>query len=169
MDLKSLEGVMALSTGDSIYVAFTLISDPCESLENHSIRSVFGNLGRANMALLVPPKNLQIRDFDLRSWHLVNHFSFDGKLEDKFAGTSLHLSFTDYELQVDMGHRGLRDALVTLVETVVSVYDKGKHIGDIDIVSMLNDARLSIQQECQHRSDDNEQHKPAAVFPVFTP
>jgi hypothetical protein len=152
IDPESLRGVMALSSGDSIYVASALLADPSEDTSKYPVRRVFGNLGRPELALLLPPSKPRLKDYDLSSWHMINHSPFDGKFEDSFASTSLHLSFTDFEMPIDVGARGLRDTLVMLVETLVSVNDGGKHIGDLDIISMFKSKRLTIKRVCLHQT-----------------
>lgn len=87
LDPSSLQSVFALSTGGSIFVASASLADPSADSSLSPIRRVFGNLGR-----------------------LVNHESFDRQVQDSFRLTSLHLSFTDFELTVDVGARGLRDS-----------------------------------------------------------
>ena len=147
---KSLEGVMALSIGDSIYVATALISDPSASQSQCPLRRVMGNLGRSEMAFLIPPSSPRLENHDLTSWNLVNHLPFDGAFEDNFSATSLHLSFTDFEPPLDVGVRGLRDTLVVIVESLVSVNDRGKHLGDLDILSLFRSQHVVIMDNCSH-------------------
>jgi len=150
IDPKSLEGVMALSIGDSIYVATALLSDPSDSQDRCPVRRVMGNLGRSEMAFLVPPSSPRLVEYDLTSWNLVNHLPFDGAFEDNFSATSLHLSFTDFELPLDVGVRGLRDTLVVILESLVSVNDGGKHLGDIDILSLFSSQYVVFIGSCSH-------------------
>ena len=154
IDPEYLGGVMALSTEDSIYVASHLVSDPCPKKDTyqHPVRRVFGNLGRPENAFLVPPSTPKLKDYDPKSWHLINHMPFDGNLENKFEGTSLHLSFTDYEFPVDVGAHGLRDTLVNLVESVVSVNHKGLNLGDLDILSVYRSKLVTMIRGCGHSS-----------------
>lgn len=150
IDTGLLSGVMAMSHGNSIYVRSDMIRDPHENATNVGICRVFGNLGRSEMAFLVPPPSPKLEEYDINSWHLVNHLPFDGRFEDKFQGTSLHLSFTGFELPVDVGARGLRDTLVTLIESVVSANDGPKHIGDLDINVPKSDRLLFTAPKCNH-------------------
>jgi hypothetical protein len=48
--------VIAISTGDSIYVSSHLLCDPAE-LVNSVLQRLVGNLGKSGLALLVPPKD----------------------------------------------------------------------------------------------------------------
>jgi hypothetical protein len=155
IDPQILRGVLALSHGDSIYVRSDMISDPHDhdAMSSHPIRRVFGNLGRSGMAFLLPPSEPKLGGFDISSWRLINHHPFDGKFEDRFRGTSLHLSFTDFELPIDVGSRGLRDTLVCLLECVVSANDQGNHIGDLDINAIFRNDSLVMAPKCNHGKD----------------
>ena len=162
IDPKLLHGVLALSHGDSIYVRSDMISDPYDHTSNYPIRRVFGNLGRSEMAFLLPPSEPKLGGYDINSWHMINHLPFDEKFEDKFRGTSLHLSFTDFELPVDVGSRGLRDTLVILLESVVSANDRGNHIGDLDINAIFRSNSLVMAPECTHKIKGAKQTKEGA-------
>lgn len=152
LDPSTLQGVLALSTGDSIFVASALLTDPTADTSRSRIQRVFGNLGRPEMVLLIPPSAPRIEPYDPHTWRLVNHEIFDGQIHDSFAQTSLHLSFTEFELAVDVGQRGLRDARVVLVESLISIDHRGKHVGDLDILSMFQSEKLvAIQRSCEHK------------------
>jgi hypothetical protein len=155
---EHLQGVMALSIGDSIYMASALLLDPSVSVgaSQPQVQRCLGSLGRSDMAFLIPPATPRLRQFDLKDWKMVNHHPFDGTFQNSFASTSLHLSFTEYEIPIDVGQRGLRDTQVVLLEALISVIDRGTHIGDLNIlvlfdgsgqqVSMTN--QLTIRQAC---------------------
>ena len=148
--IDELRGVMALANGDSIYVASALLADPATGASNVAIRRVFGNLGRPEMSLLIPPSDPRLSEPDPSSWNLINHAAFDGKFQDCFASTSLHLTFTDFEMPLDVGARGYRDRQVVLLETLVSIDDRGKHIGDLDILSAIKSDKFSVMRTCLH-------------------
>lgn len=149
LDPSALQGVIALSAGDSIYVASALLTDPTADTSQIPVQRVFGNLGRSEMALLIPPSDPRLEPFDPHSWRMVNHESFDGQFLDSFAATSLHLSFTDFEMPVDIGQRGLRDTRVILIESVISINHRGKYIGDLDVLSMFNSRNFTVQHSCR--------------------
>jgi len=65
IDPKLLQGVLALSHGDSIYVRSDMISDPYDHTSNYPIRRVFGNLGRSEMAFLLPPSEPKLGGYDI--------------------------------------------------------------------------------------------------------
>lgn len=136
---RSLQRVMAMATGNSIYIAALLVNDPAKVGVRNKIRRVVGNLGRAGMAMLISPVEPKVKPLEYNSWNLISHAEFDGNLQDSFQNTSLHLSFTDFEMPVDVkGAHGIRDTEVFLLESVVSVHDRGQWFGDIDVLSLLN-------------------------------
>lgn len=132
---EDLDRVMAISVGDSIYVAAPLLCDPSIQPEPHDVRRIVGNIGRAGLALLIPPIGPKTKQLDLESYQLVNHDPFDGRLEDCFQSTSLHLAFSGYELQMDVGEHGGRNREAFFLESLVSVHDRGEWIADLDILS----------------------------------
>ncbi|CAM1510041.1 Fc.00g003760.m01.CDS01 [Cosmosporella sp. VM-42] len=137
---QSLQNIIALSTGDSLYVVTSILSDPSISItpSQPEVIRVLGSLGGSEMAFLTVPASPMVRKFDIENWQVVNHRAFDGKLEDCFTDTSLHLSFTDYKAPFDIGDRGRRDAQAILLESVISVIDRGEHIGDIGSLDPIN-------------------------------
>ncbi|KAL1597946.1 hypothetical protein SLS60_008434 [Paraconiothyrium brasiliense] len=155
----NLRGVFALANGDSIYVASVLLNDPAASTSKNLIRRVFGNLGRPEMCLLVPPSSPRLATPELASWQQVNHSPFDGQFLDSFKSTSLHLNFTDYEMPLDVGARGLRDRQVVLVESLISVDDRGRKIGDLDVLSIYTHDNLYIGQPCKHKEKPEKKRK----------
>ncbi|KAH7067277.1 hypothetical protein BKA63DRAFT_521870 [Paraphoma chrysanthemicola] len=148
--MSHMNGVMALANGDSIYVASRLLADPSTTTHDVPVRRVFGNLGRSELCLLVPPADPRLAEPDLRSWQQVNHCDFDGQFQDCFTSTSLHLSFTDSEDTVYLGNRGLRDRQVVFVEALVSIDDRGRNIGDLDIMAMFGKDSFVVQDKCPH-------------------
>jgi len=151
-----LENVMALSSGSSLYVAEALLRDPWITANQGEIRRLTGNIGRAGLSLLVPPPQPRVRKFDPQSWQLINHRTFDGEMVDCFKNTSLHLSFTEYELPVDTGTHGGRDHSAYYLESLISVYDGKDWIADLDILAMFRNDKLHRLPRCPFRDYDNE-------------
>ena len=156
LDPATLGEVFALSSGNSIYVSGALLCDPYEKPREVEVRRVIGNIGRAGVSLLIAPPNQKIRDADLQSWQEINHLPFDGTAEDCFRQTSVHLSFTGYEMPLinNSEQRHIIDRPVNLIETLVSVYDRGKWIADLDVLGALSSklpARL-YRIECDPQS-----------------
>jgi len=103
------------------------------------IRCLIGNIGKPGVALLLSPRELILPEPSLEKWNMVNHVNFDGRLENNFKGTSLHLSLTGYEQGVNVAaSRGRRDKEVFYVEAVVSAHDCGTWVGDLDILALYN-------------------------------
>ncbi|RYP47080.1 hypothetical protein DL768_006807 [Monosporascus sp. mg162] len=147
----SLRNVMAMATGDSIYIAAALLCDPMETPEPHEVRRIRGNIGKPGIAMLIPPKEIQDKHSS-PDWRVVNHNRYNGKTEDSFQSTSLHLRFTDYTLPIDIGLHGLRDFEIYFLESVVSVHDRGRWVADIDILGVLDSPLLHrvYLDQCHH-------------------
>lgn len=124
ISLHGMDQVMALSAGNSIYLSQHLLSDPSEDYSPCEIRRIEGNTGKLGLALLIPPTSPMIKNLGSETWNLINHVDFDGKLEDSFDTTSLHMSFTAYEFPVDIGVHGVYRREAYFIETVVSICDK---------------------------------------------
>ena len=106
--------------------------------------------------MLVPPQGPILRKPKTDSWRLISTSSFDGCAEDSFQHTTLHLSFTDYTVPVYYGVRGAQDSQVFLLESVVSVHDRGIWVGDIDVLAAVQSSlthRLSTSPSCHHHKD----------------
>jgi hypothetical protein len=126
LDPKTFIDVMAISSGDTLYVSEMLLNDPSQSLTELGIRCLVGNIGRPGMALLLSPRNPILLEPGVDTWSMVNHESFDGKLEDNFRGISLQLSLTGYDMVINVGEHGRRDKEVFYVEAIVSAHEHGK-------------------------------------------
>lgn len=124
----------AVCHANSIFVGSRLLSDPINDIPHYSIERIIGNVGKPGLTFLVTPPDPMIQDFDPSMWHLIAHEKFDGLTQDSFQGTSFHLSFTGYEHSLHVGQRSVRDPPARLLETAVSVYDRGKWIADLDIL-----------------------------------
>jgi hypothetical protein len=140
LDPTSVRDVFAISSGNSLFVADALLVDPYEEPDISDIRRMVGNIGRAGLSLLVPPPRTKIRHTDLGNWKEINHAPFDGTPEDSFQNNSIHLTFTEYEmpLQTVEGDGHTIDRPVNLLESLVSVYDRGKWVSDLDILKALS-------------------------------
>jgi hypothetical protein len=144
LDPEGLSKVFALSSGNSIYVAAALLCDPHEIPLEREVRRVVGNIGRPGLAFLIPPTEPKIRKLSNESWRHINHAQFDGRIEDCFQQTTIHLGFTAYNLPLrdDSQEDNIIDRPASLVETIVSVHDRGQWVADLDILSALERGRL---------------------------
>lgn len=164
---SSLEGVMAIAVEGSIYIAAPLLCDPTERPNSYEIRRVRGSIGKHGMALLIPPQNTRVRDdLDGKNWNLVNHNHFDGKSENSFSSTTMHLWFTDYILPLSVGNHGSRSFEVYFLESVVSVHDKGKWVADLNVLEQLEGRESHLQKWNFPRSCSKELHKYTGDVPL---
>ena len=135
---EQLQSVMAMSSGNSIYVANALLQDPLEpnSYGPQGISRIVGNIDHPGVVMLAPPQAPLVREEDPGNWRIINHHKFDGKAESCFSGTSLHLSFTRYEIPLSVSI-GAVDAEMSMVETLISTHDQKHWIADLDIIASL--------------------------------
>ncbi|KAL8803764.1 MAG: hypothetical protein Q9182_002974 [Xanthomendoza sp. 2 TL-2023] len=161
IDPSQLIDVMAMSSGNSLYISATLLVDPYNQPQPGDIRGVMGNVGRPGIAFLVPPKNPLIKEAATDDWSLIERNAFDGSLSEHFQSTSLHLSFTTAETALDVGFSGGQDLEVRILETLVSVYDGGTWIADLNVSNLTTAGELSRLPRCitQHPAD----HRPSSV------
>ncbi|EGU83042.1 hypothetical protein FOPG_16051 [Fusarium oxysporum f. sp. conglutinans race 2 54008] len=163
----NLSNVLAMATGDSIFIAAALLCDPTEGALPSEVRRVWGSIGKPGIAMLIPPKEPQIREVE-RDWRVVTHNTFDGKLEDSFQSTTLHLRFTDYILPIDVGSHGNRDFEVYFLESVVSIHDHGEWVADLDILGQLNSPLLRILGNACLHTESNTTNQAVIGNPLFT-
>lgn len=155
------EETIAVSNANSIFVASELLLDPSAPVPPVPIERITGNIGKPGFAFLVTPPNPKVRGIDHQSWNLIAHEPFDGKCQDNFGSTSLHLSFTGYELPLDVGQRGVREAPALFIETAVSVYDRGEWIADPDIMKSCKSLVGKRQWgPCAHSEDQKSDMAP---------
>ena len=147
---------LAIASGNSIFVARRLLSDPIDVAAEHNVRRITGNIGRPGISFLMAPVEPKIKAMG-DQYDIVNHYPYDGKREDNFASTSLHLSFTKWAIPIEA--RGTRTGLIDqdayFVESIVSVFDVGKWIADLDVFSIPFDelTYLTCNDVCPGHSD----------------
>ena len=147
---KTLENVMAISSGNSLYVSAALLVDPGEDIHSGDIRHVPGNVGRPGITFLVPPKDPMIKEVSLSEWPFIDRNVFDGQLYDCFKSTSLHLSFTSADTPFNLGFSGGQDSEAWIVETLVSIYDGRRWIADLDVLKTIKSHHLIKIRRCDH-------------------
>jgi hypothetical protein len=135
---EELKEVIAISSRNSIFVSKLLLEDPVTLTHIDSITRVVGNVGKTGMVFMVAPQAPRVRQVILDNYQLVTHAPFDGKLEDSFVSTSLHLRFTEFEMPFNVGQRGAIDKDLCLVETLVQVFERDKWVADIDILALYD-------------------------------
>jgi hypothetical protein len=102
---------------------------------------------------------------DDMAWRVVSSMSdFDGRPTDMFASTSMHLSFTQWERSMDMADsHGKRDVQFTKMESVISIREAGRWIGDVDVIAALRSPHIySLQQQapCGHSASEHPEPLP---------
>jgi hypothetical protein len=139
IDPDDLTSIMAILSGNSIFVPKALLSDPYEDIREHELQRIVGNIGKPGITLLVCPQNPRVRGLS-DDFRVVRHAKYDFKREDNFKETTLHLSFTNWKLPLDEGASswGNIDKGVHYIESVVSVHDRGVWVADIDLVKDSN-------------------------------
>jgi hypothetical protein len=101
-----------------------------------------------------PQGSPMVRELDPSRWRVSSNGIFDGRAEDCFGGTSLHLSFTDYHVPMfQRDSRGQRDSQLTILECVISIRDAGVWVADLDVLRVLDKSpiyRVSTPLSCHH-------------------
>jgi hypothetical protein len=134
--VEDFEEVIAISSGNSLYVSEYLLCDPFTAPPESKLRCLVGNIGKPGLAMLLSARDPDVREPDLETWEMINHNSFDGRSEDNFESTSLQLHLTGYEMPLNIQSHGVRDIEAFYVEAVVSVYDQGVWVADINVLSL---------------------------------
>ena len=94
-------------------------------------------------------------------YRIVPRAPYNGKREDNFRATTLHLSFTDWRLPLQTSVRRVIDEAVSLAESVVSVYNRGKWVADLDILGVKWEPVVKIVPGC--RCSDEERARSASL------
>ena len=171
LDPRQLQSVMAVSVGDSIYAAAELVSDPW-SVTTDQVTRAHGNVGKPGVSLLVPPPNPKVRKPATNEWNVINHDEWDGRGQDSFENTSMHLLLTESRIPYARESDGARDIQAFFQEAVVQVYDKGTWVGDVDLVkklSVLQSRTWKVPAECPHgtvQSDYFRSEKPENIVAI---
>ena len=150
LEPRTLTSVMALSTADSLFVAAPLLCDPSENPRGYEVRRIMGNIGRAGVAILVPPVSPRIKTSDIDKWTLINHGEFHGTPRDFFKSTSLHLSFTGSNLPMDVGYSGKWDVEAYVLESLVSVHEGGEWVADLNVLNAFQQRFFQRLRPCDH-------------------
>ncbi|KAK7701178.1 hypothetical protein SLS64_010510 [Diaporthe eres] len=144
---QTLRNVMAISSGNSLFIASSLLSDPHSLPARRKISHVMGNIGRPGTVLLVPPVEPRMMAPGIERWPFMNFRDWDGIGRDSFAESSLHLWFTGSTQEVSIGYSGAQDKELYMVESVVSLHGKGEWVADLDILRALQSSSLVHRQK----------------------
>lgn len=158
IEVEHTESVMALCSEDSIFVAGILLSDPTTKNLGMNIQHLIGNVGHSGIVLMVAPLEPSIKTpgYEIS---LVDHNLYDGRRIDTFKGTSLHLSFTKWKMPVFWESTGEIDQQVFLLESVISVQDKGRWVADLNVLCLEQDSMDILEFGCDCNPDELPQEK----------
>ncbi|KAI0201354.1 hypothetical protein F4808DRAFT_450297 [Astrocystis sublimbata] len=148
LDPDTLKSVFGLCASDSLYIASCLLRDPVDRMNGPPIQRFTGNIGRAGMAFMVPPTEPEIRRYDfIDEWYQYDHHVYTGIMEDCFEGTNLQLSFSDASQAVNANFFGGPDVEAYFLETLVSVYNRGEWIAELDVLGSSTHPNLKSEAE----------------------
>ena len=148
---EDLENAIAVCYHDSIFVAQRLLLDPADTNTNGSpVKRLAGNVGQPGLAILIPPNAPEIRQPDHQSLRVVNYFPFNGRYEDSFEKTSLHLRFTGSTLPVNACRPQVGEIYqrAFFYETLIQVYDQGVWVADLDVLEGVKKYRYGWGKLC---------------------
>ena len=101
---------------------------------------------------------------DVNKWTLISNANFDGRMDDSFQHTSLHLSFTGYQLPKMTAGHGYQGLEANFVEMLVLVFDGGDWVADLDVLHAL--AMPSVRR-MDHATQRTCRHKKPRDTPQF--
>ncbi|KAK1511125.1 uncharacterized protein CCOS01_14887 [Colletotrichum costaricense] len=151
------ENVCGVSFGDSIFVPENLTRDPFEASDEQAIVRILGNIGLPGFVMFSSVMEPMVSEVGESSWKVINQNLFNGRPENAFGSTSMHLSFTNWERSIEEPMSGgLQDTQFVKMESVVSIREAGCWVGDVDVVRSLRNecvSKLRPQPSCTHDID----------------
>ncbi|KAL4814394.1 hypothetical protein BDW67DRAFT_177098 [Aspergillus spinulosporus] len=159
VDVHEMDQVMAISSGNSLFIAQRILHDPIPppDMPSCAVAHAVGNVGKPGIALLFAPEQPMVREHDVEKWHVVNHNRFDGNSScGSFEASSLHMSFTGWEGPLRVrGPSAFRGMEAYNLETRISMYDQAEWIADLNILKSLGqspDLRACgvLNRHCSH-------------------
>ncbi len=119
---------------------------------------LLGNIGHPGFVVFSSVNDPVVSQPNETSWRVINTHNFNGKAENAFASTSMHLSFTDWERSIaERDADGVQEKQLFRMESVISIREAGRWVGDVDILRSLRDERISRlrpQSPCSHPKDE---------------
>ncbi|CAF9936648.1 MAG: hypothetical protein HETSPECPRED_010403 [Heterodermia speciosa] len=172
IEASAFRRVMAMSAGDNIWVASPLLYDPYSTLEQldpgrfghptEPVVGLTGNVGCPGINFLVPPMEPMIRPNSIHDFRRIFQAAFDGNLTNEFSDTSLHLSFTSAKSQISGYFEGLKDSELEVVETALSVFERGEWVADLDVLKSLSNNsvwRIPLCPDCKQKRNSEVLHR----------
>ncbi|PKY00123.1 hypothetical protein P168DRAFT_285633 [Aspergillus campestris IBT 28561] len=152
LEPEDLSTALALCSEDSIFVAAVVLSDPFDTPAPNDIRRIAGNIGQPGLSILVAPQEPQIRKPSF-AFNAVAHEPYGFLRENNFSGTSLHLPFTEWRFPLEASTERAIDQDVMVVESVISVLDRGKWVADLDIMGIDFEGVSRIVNICNNKDE----------------
>ncbi|BCS21457.1 uncharacterized protein APUU_21889S [Aspergillus puulaauensis] len=158
-EVNEMDKVMAISSGNSLFIAQRVLSDPIppDNMASCAVAHALGNVGKPGIALLFAPEQPLVREHDVERWQIVNHNLFDGsQAGGVFDGSSLHMSFTGWEGPLRVrGPSAFRGMEAYNLETRISMYDRAEWVADLNILeSLTSSPNLKVcgvyGRQCDH-------------------
>ena len=109
-----------------------------------------------------------VRRPDPSSWKVLSTNIFNGRAEDHFSNTSVHLAFTDYYVPLHEQSYHAQEHQVYILESVVSVHDSGTWVGDVDILKAVEDERIVCLAYVPCSRDHDIENHPAPLVSAET-
>ncbi|KAI1493684.1 hypothetical protein F5X96DRAFT_154597 [Biscogniauxia mediterranea] len=138
--------ILAISIEDTLYIAAEILGDLMTTTSKvYNLRRVRGNIGRPGITSIgwFSDQPMECRRADPMRWQVVNHNTFDGKPENYFGNTSLHLQLTGYATDINFGRHN-RVANGAIVDAAVSAYDKGVWLSDFNLLDIFMAPRFDL-------------------------
>lgn len=150
--------VMAMSADNSIFVAGALLSDPHMTVDPRFVRHIVGNVGFSGLNIMVSPAGtLKIRP-PKNEIRTVARWKYDFIRQDKFGGSSLHLSFTGQRFPLISTDANNIDQGIFHLQTIISLWNEGKHVADLNILDVQRTKLCRVQLECSCADPLTEMH-----------
>ncbi|MCJ1359362.1 MAG: hypothetical protein MMC33_009364 [Icmadophila ericetorum] len=147
-----------MSSDNCSYISASLMCDPFDL--PRGMKHVTGNIGRPGIVFLVPPTSPMIREPQRCNWQYLDNAPFGGMMKDSFTGTSLHVSFTGATSPISQPFSEAQDVEMCLLETLVSIHDKGEWMADLDIFKSLDSLKVQRLLQCQDQAYDSKNDTP---------
>ncbi|OTB06328.1 hypothetical protein M426DRAFT_21117 [Hypoxylon sp. CI-4A] len=119
---------MGISVGDSLIVPSQLLNDPLLSPSCPSFIRILGNIGQPGFTMFSSVKSPMVPPVDDSRWRVKNTPKFDRKPEDGLGD--------------QLGEQGNQDSQCKKMEALISIREKGKWIGDVDIIMALQSPKI---------------------------
>ncbi|KAI0856354.1 hypothetical protein F4860DRAFT_506763 [Xylaria cubensis] len=147
--------VSGISVGDSLIVPNRLLDDPFQAHRGSAcFVRILGNIGQPGLVIFSSVQSPMSAKLDQSNWRFANQQVFNGMRENALGSTSMHLSFTNWKHAIDqVKEHGTQDSQCHKMESVISIREKGRWIGDVDVMAALRSNNvyfMAPQPPCTH-------------------